>query len=114
MSKISIFFSEDTELSEWESINKEWRSDVYVFCNGLMFQLNIYTLVRLSQDYETTVKDSGFYYVEENIVLVSSTDKETIISSILKLYDVRYFDKIKPCPSINIDSLVKCIDAVVL
>jgi predicted PilT family ATPase len=104
---IDIFFSSDTELSEWEAINKEWRNDVYVFYNDFMFQLNIYTPVRLLQDFETEIKDYGFYSVDENIVLVQSTDKKTIISSLLKLYDEGYFNKIKPLNKNNDVSLIK-------
>lgn len=39
-SSIEIFFGMDTELSEWEAINKEWRSDAYVLYNGVLFKVN--------------------------------------------------------------------------
>ena len=69
--------------------------------------MNIYTPVRLIQDFETEVSDYGFYPIDENIILVKNTDKKSIISSILKLYDANYFNKIKPMEKDDTCSLVK-------
>lgn len=51
----------DTKLSEWEAINKEWRSNVYVLCNGILFKVNVYTPLRLVQDFNTEFKEYGFF-----------------------------------------------------
>lgn len=94
-SGIEIYFLSDDERSEWEAVQKEWRNDVIVYCNDSFFQLNIYTPLRLTQDFETEIESYGFYEVDENIVLVSATDKKTVVFTILKLYETDYFDKIK-------------------
>lgn len=92
---IKIYYACDDELSEWEAVNREWRSDVFVYCNKNMYHLNVFTPVRLMQDYNTEIASYGFYSVDENIILVPKTDKTTIIGTILKLYDASYFNKIK-------------------
>ena len=106
-SSIEIFFGMDTELSEWEAINKGCRSDVYVLYNGVLFKVNVYTPVRLVQDFNTELKEYGFYSVDENIVMSKSTDKNTIVELILKLQGEGYFDKIKPLSNNETGLLVK-------
>lgn len=92
---IKIYYIYDDELAEWEAVNREWRSDVFVCCNKNMYHLNVYTPVRLIQDYNMEIASYGFYSIDENIILVPKTDKTTIIATILKLYEVDFFEKIK-------------------
>lgn len=106
-SSIKIFFSSDNELSEWEAVNKGYRCDVFVFYEGSLYCLNIYTPVRLIQDFESEIKSYGFYSVDCNLVLASATDKKTIIFTILKLNAEKYFDKIKPLVNNKTDLLIK-------
>lgn len=92
---IEIYLLSDDERSEWEAVQKEYRNDVIVYCNDFFFHLNIYTPLRLTQDFETEIENYGFYAVDGNMILVPDTDRKTVIFTILKLYEEKYFDKIK-------------------
>lgn len=72
-----------------------------------MYRLNIYTPTRLVQDFNSEIKDYGFYSADENTVLISETDKKSIISLILKLHGGGYFGRIKSVTAVGTDSLVK-------
>ncbi|MBR4342259.1 MAG: hypothetical protein IKP88_06105 [Lachnospiraceae bacterium] len=103
--KFNVFFETDSELAEWEAENRGWRNDVYVAINDDIFRLNIYTPTRLLQDYETEIKDYGYYPIDCNIVLVPYAKKETIIATIHKLVEQGYFREIKPYSGRNIEQL---------
>lgn len=106
-SKINIYFSDDSEAFEIEAVDRGWRNDVYVLIDNILFHLNVYTLVRLSQDFETESEYYGYYTVDSNMILVDSSDKETIISTILHLYSQKYFEEIKPENNNDVDKLLK-------
>ena len=96
MEQMNIYFSMDTELSEYEAINKGYRVDVYAAIGKDIFNLKVYTLTRLQQDFETECETNGFYSVEPNLVLVRDADKDEIINTIDELYRQRYFESLKP------------------
>lgn len=102
-----IYFSENSEASEFEAVSRGWRQDVYVLIEKALFQLYIYTPERLVQDFQIELEDYGYYQVDSNLVLVTSTDKETIVSTILHLYENGYFKEIKPLENNTTDLLVK-------
>ncbi|MBD5144218.1 MAG: hypothetical protein HDT22_11570 [Ruminococcus sp.] len=107
---ITIYFSLDDELSEFEAINKGYRNDVYAVIDKKIFQLNIYTPIRLIQDFEIEIRYYGFYPVDNNLVLVTNTDKKTIISTVLNLYANHYFNDFNDIKSVTekqIDSFIK-------
>ncbi len=102
-----IYFSEDSEASEFEAVSRGWRQDVYVLIEKALFQLYIYTPERLVQDFQAELEYYDYYRVDSNLVLVTSADKETIISTILHLYADDYFKEIKPLENNITDSLIK-------
>lgn len=106
-SGIEIYLLLDDERTEWEAVQKGWRNDVIVYCNDSFFQLNMFTPLRLTQDFETEIESYGFYAVDENIVLVSAADKQTVVFTILKLYETDYFDKIKSFECEDKEKLVR-------
>ena len=107
MESLSIFFSADTEVTEYEAINKGYRIDVYVKIDENVYNLSVYTLVRLQQDFETEWETYGFYSPDPNIVLVRETKKNEIINTVNILFRQKFFEKIKPLDSINVSEMVK-------
>lgn len=106
-STINVYFSDDSEAFEIEAVDRGWRNDVYVLIDNILFHLNVYTLERLGQDFKTELEYCGYYTVDSNMILVASSDKETIISTILHLYTQKYFEEIKPENNNNVDKLMK-------
>ena len=102
-----IYFSEDSEASEFEAVSRGWRNDVYVLIEKALFHLHIYTPERLVQDFKIELECYDYYQVESNLVLVVSADKETIISTILHLYADDYFKEIKPLENMPTNLLIK-------
>ena len=107
MSKINIYFSDGSELAEYEATNRGYRSDVYVKIDGSIFNVNVYAMIRLQQDFESEIESYGYYAAEPNLVLVKDANKEEIIETIKKLYEQKYFEGIKPVEHIEISKLVK-------
>ncbi|GGI17965.1 hypothetical protein [Gottfriedia solisilvae] len=106
MKKISIYFSDDSELAEYESVSKEYRNDIFVDVSGEVFNIRAYTILRLQQDFETEIEDEGYFSVEPNLVLVSDTSRQSICQIIRKLYEQKYFNELKPI-IINTSNLVQ-------
>lgn len=107
MERLNIYFSADTDLTEYEAINKGYRLDVYVKIDENIFNLRVYTLIRLQQDFETEWKTTKRYLAEPNLVLVRETAKEEIISTVNELYRQNYFEYIKSINNIDISKLVR-------
>lgn len=106
-STINIYFSDDSEALEIEAVDRGWRNDVYVLIDNLLFHLNVYTIERLDKDFKIELEYYGYYTVDSNMILVISSDKNTIISTILHLYKQAYFKEIKPEANNNVDKLIK-------
>ncbi|OPX41849.1 hypothetical protein CLHUN_42810 [Ruminiclostridium hungatei] len=107
MSEFNIYFSDDSELEEYEATSRGYRSDVYVKINGSIFNVNVYAMIRLQQDFESEMESYGFYATEPNLVLVKDTNKAEIIETIKKLYKQKYFEGIKSVEYIEINKLIK-------
>jgi len=107
MENISIYFSEDTEVSEYEGVHKGRRPDVYVKINGDVFNLRVYDLVRLQQSFESGCEQYGQYHVEPNLVLVREVSKPEIIEALIVLHGQRYFEEIKPIDDSDVSKLVR-------
>lgn len=107
MNEFNIYFSDDSELAEYEATNKGYRTDVYVKIRRNIFNLNIYAMIRLQQDFESEIESYGFYASEPNLVLVKDANRAEIIETIKKLYEQKYFEGIKPVEHIEITDLTK-------
>ena len=90
-----IEYENDTDLAEFEAINKGYRNDIIVNIKGSRFRIYATTMRRLEQDFETEIKEYGFYEVEPNIVIVESATKESIESTIEYLFKCKYFEKLR-------------------
>ena len=107
MENLYIYFSEDTEVTEYEAINKGYRVDVYVKIDKKVYNLSIYTMVRLQQDFDSEVKTYGYYLPDTNLIFVRDTNKDEIINTVNWLYKKRYFDSIKQNDNIDTSKMVK-------
>lgn len=107
MDEINIYFSDDSELSEYEATNKGYRVDVYVIVNSRIYNVRVYTMIRLQQDFESDMEDYGIYLMEPNMILVKDSNKQEIIDTIIKLNEQDYFNNIKPIENIDLNKLIK-------
>lgn len=107
MSELNIYFSDDSELAEYEALSRGYRTDVYVKIDSNIYNLKIYAMVRLQQDFESEIQSYGFYASEPNLILVKEANKEEVIETIKKLYEQKYFEEIKPVEHIEINQLIK-------
>jgi len=107
MPDVEIYFSEDSELSEYEAISKEYRLDIFVRINGILYRVAAYTPLRLQQDFDTEIESYGVYYPDANLVLVKNTNKDEIIRTVNYLARKRYFLDLKGMNDVDITALVK-------
>jgi hypothetical protein len=102
---LSIYCLENSEWMDFDSDKRGYRGDIYVKADSEYFQLNIYDIVRLKQDFETEIEYYGFFDIESNIVLVEDVTLVKIKKTIEYLYSKQYFKKIKPLEIGYIDKL---------
>lgn len=95
MEKVKVTFEDNTELAEFEAISKGYRNDVYVTIDKCTFNVAVYSMVRLQQDFESEVNNYGFYSVEANLVLVKEASRKEIVEVVNELFEEGYFNKIK-------------------
>jgi hypothetical protein len=107
MEEIKIYFQYDTELSEFEAIQKGYRVDVFVKVGGIYFNLKVFDIIRLQQEFKSEVDSEGYYAVEPNLILVKEVNKKEILCTIRNLYKQKYFEEIKPTSNINVDELIE-------
>ncbi|AIQ29239.1 MULTISPECIES: hypothetical protein [unclassified Paenibacillus] len=101
---ISVFYLEDTELAEFEASNKGYRNDVYVMILNDLFNIKVYDIVRLKQDFELESESYGYYSVEPNLIIVKEVTKEAIEFVVKKLYEQKYLESIK---TVDDDKLIE-------
>jgi len=107
MEEIKIYFQYDTELSEFEAIQKGYRVDVFVKVGGIYFNLKVFDIIRLQQEFKSEVDSEGYYAVEPNLILVKEVNKKEILCTIRNLYKQKYFEEIKPTSDINVGELIE-------
>ncbi|MGE5329542.1 MAG: hypothetical protein ACM3KR_08550 [Deltaproteobacteria bacterium] len=107
MSELDIYFSDDSELAEYESTSRGYRTDVYVKINNNIFNVRVYAMIRLQQDFESEIESYGYYATEPNLILVKDANKEEIIATIKKLYEQKYFEELKTVENIDISQFTK-------
>ena len=109
MNQLKIYFLYDDELSEYEAINKGFRVDVFVKIDNQFFNLRIYDMIRLQQDFDCCIDRDGYYPVDPNLVLVTEVTKNEIVNTVKNLYTQKYFNEIKPASVVNIEKLIEII-----
>ena len=106
MGNIRIYFSVDTEFSEYEFTQKGYRIDVYAKVGEELFNIRVYTLVRLQQDFIRAWEICGEYMAEPNLVIVRDTSKDEIIRTVYSLFSHGFFKQIKPVEGVDTSELV--------
>ena len=91
---LEILYEDDTEIAEFEAINKGYRSDVIVRFGTKKYKLYVTSIIRLQQDFDTEYKDIGYYYTEPNMIIVKNVTKKEISETINKLYRCNFFEKL--------------------
>lgn len=54
----------------------------------------VISLLRLQQDFETELEDSGYYLSEPNTILVKEASKKEIEDIITQMYRCKYFQRL--------------------
>lgn len=90
MKMLSIFFRDDSELTEFEARNKGYRADVYVKTEDGVYNINVYDIFTLKQDFEREQRSYGYYSIEPNLILVNEANKTEIIETIKNLYEQKF------------------------
>ena len=91
---IKIIYEEDTELAEYEALNKGYRADVVVVVGDKKYRVYIISMLRLQQDFEMEHKDSGYYMAEPNTLIVKEVTKKEIEYVISEMYNCKYFERL--------------------
>ena len=94
---VKIYCNDNSELAEFEASSRGYRSDIYVkVISGQIFQLHVYDIIRLKQDFETEIESHGFFGIEPNIILVKEVTILNIRLTVDKLTCQQFFDNLKP------------------
>jgi hypothetical protein len=107
VNEIEVYLLDDSEYSEIEANQKGFRLDVYAKVDNKYYNINIYDIIRLNQEFEISIKNEGYYSIDPNLVLVNDVNKNSIIFTLTKLCSQNYFDSLKPLDNIDIKALIK-------
>lgn len=91
---LEIIYENDTELAEYEALDKGYRGDIIVKIENRKYKVYVISLSRLQQDFETELEDSGYYLSEPNTILVKETSKKEIEDIITQMYRCKYFQRL--------------------
>ncbi len=80
---IKIYFDEDSEYSEFNYNNKDYRLGIMVVSNNHIYKINIYGITRLNQEFDESTNNGEIFYVEPNLIIVEEVNKQNIINAIL-------------------------------
>ena len=89
-----IIYEDNTEIAEYEAVNKGYRKDVIVIIDGRKYKLYITDMNRLHQDFDSEIEDYGFYQNEPNTMIVIEVSKDEIEKTINNLIIEGFFDKL--------------------
>lgn len=92
--KLEIIYEDDTELAEYEALDKGYRSDIIVKIGYKKYKMYVISMMRLQQDFETEQEASGYYLSEPNTILVKETSRKEIEDIITQMYKCKYFQKL--------------------
>jgi hypothetical protein len=87
---------DNSELAEFEASSRGYRGDIYVNIGGNYYNLAIYDIVRLQQDFEAEIQSYDFFSIEPNLIIVEEVTIVNIKKTIEKISRQKYFEKIKP------------------
>jgi len=91
---IKVLCIDNSELAEFEAINRGYRDDIYVKVSDRYYHLNIYDIIRLQQDFESELEYYGVFSSDPNLVIVKEVNIEEIKKLVNHLYKQKYFEQI--------------------
>ena len=94
MDNIKVLCIDNSELAEFEAINRGYRDDIYVKVSDRYYHLNIYDIIRLQQDFESELEYYGVFSSDPNLVIVKEVNIEEIKKLVNHLYKQKYFEQI--------------------
>jgi hypothetical protein len=101
---VKIYCMDNSELTEFEAASKGCRSDIFVKTDaGAIYQLNVYDIVRLQQDFKAEIDSHGFFGIEPNLILVKDVVLSQIKLTIERLFRQKFFDYLKPIDENEVD-----------
>lgn len=89
--------------AEYEAVDKGYRNDVFVKIQEDYFNVRVYDIVRLKQDFESEVEEYGYYSADPNLVLVTEVTTDNVLKIISQLYEEGYFNHLKPVDNHTLD-----------
>ena len=89
-----IIYEDNSEIAEYEAINKGYRTDVVVIIDNSKYKLYITDMIRLHQDFDSEIGDYGIYQNEPNTIIVKEVSKHEIDKTINYLIKEGFFDKL--------------------
>lgn len=105
MEKIKILCLDNSELGEYEAVSRGFRRDIYVKLFDKYYNINIYDIIRLQQDFEVEIKEYGFFSPEPNLVIVAEVNRKEIEMIVCQLHNQNYFENIKPIEEEKVSDL---------
>ena len=93
---LHIFFADDSEYTEINSIDGGSRNDVLVRIEDQFYHPSFYDIFSLKQDFERAIAKNQVYQIDHTIILVKEVSKKEIIRAVISLYESNFFDKVKP------------------
>ncbi|WP_205510270.1 hypothetical protein [Longitalea arenae] len=101
---VKIYCTNNSELAEFEASSRGYRSDIFVkLDSGAIYQVNVYDIVRLKQDFEEEIDSEGYFSIEPNLILVKEVVMSQIRLTIEKLVKQKFFDYLKPIHESEVD-----------
>lgn len=106
MSKLEIIYMFDDERTNLEAPDRGYRSHIFVEIELSIYKVIFFDIVRLYQEYTSEIDNSGFYSIDQNVILVKEVTKKEITNTVLGLYKDGYFDLIKSCDQVEFYELL--------
>lgn len=91
---MNIRFDELSERDIFEAECKGYLSGLKVDIDGKTYVVNIYSLGRLNQDFQTEMEYNGYYDTEPNLIILDEVTPEKIKFVLDIHYKAGYFDEI--------------------
>lgn len=82
-----IKYTYDTIRSEMEAEEKEWRGGIIVIIGSKQYELSAISIYRLQQEFHREIQEQGFFWPENNTIIVENVTKKEIEFTIKKLYE---------------------------
>jgi hypothetical protein len=92
--KFNICYGDESDLMELESKYRGYRNDVTVVIGKRNYPVYITDIIRLHQDFDTEIEDSGYYLNMPNIIIVKEVTKAEIEKTVELLYNERFFERL--------------------